>query len=89
SNQHNHHHQQIITQTKLNKPSLIQLFQQILQPQNQLKPYIIQKQLIKPLHKHPNKIPTNHPPLSPLLNPILPQPLLQYPILQHKQENKK
>jgi hypothetical protein len=78
-----------MTQTKAKKGSVMELFEEILEPQKELKGYMIEKELIKALEKHGKKIPRKHGGVSALVNRILREGLVQYGMLEEKEENKK
>ncbi|WP_222128696.1 hypothetical protein, partial [Bacillus thuringiensis] len=89
SNEDNDEEEEIMTQTKVKKGSVMELFEEILEPQKELKGYMIEKELIKALEKHGKKIPRKHGGVSALVNRILREGLVQYGMLEEKEEKKK
>ncbi|KLV14082.1 hypothetical protein [Bacillus anthracis] len=89
SDEDNDEEEEIMTQTKVKKGSVMELFEEIVEPAKELKGYMIEKELIKALEKHGKKIPRKHGGVSALVNRILREGLTQYGMLEEKEDKKK
>lgn len=77
--------EEIMTQVKT-KTSIKELFEEVKEPEKELKGYMIEKELIKALEKHGKKIPRKHGGVSALVNRLLRDGLMENGMLEEKKK---